>query len=79
MIVVQPQNQTANQGQNAAFSVTATGSAPLSYQWRFNSTSLSGATASTYTVTNAQPTNAGSYSVVVTNSPRHGSSARMPC
>lgn len=68
VIVVQPQNQTANQGQNAAFSVTATGSAPLSYQWQFNSTNLSGATSSSYTVTNAQPANVGPYSVIVSNS-----------
>jgi DNA-binding beta-propeller fold protein YncE len=68
VIVTQPQNQTANQGQNAAFSVIASGSAPLSYQWRFNSANLSGATSSTYTVANAQPTNVGSYSVVVSNS-----------
>ena len=68
VIVVQPQNQTANQGQNAAFSVTATGSAPLTYQWQFNSTNLSGATSSRYAVINAQPANVGSYSVIVTNS-----------
>jgi sugar lactone lactonase YvrE len=68
VIVVQPQNQTANQGQNAAFSVTATGSAPLTYQWQFNSTNLSGATSSSYAVINAQPANVGSYSVIVTNS-----------
>ena len=67
VIVVEPQNQTANQGQSAAFSVTATGSAPLSYQWQFNSSPLSGATSSTYTVANAQPANVGSYSVIVTN------------
>jgi sugar lactone lactonase YvrE len=68
VIVVQPQNQTANQGQNGTFSVTATGSAPLSYQWQFNSVNLSGATSSAYTVTNAQTTNVGSYSVMITNS-----------
>jgi DNA-binding beta-propeller fold protein YncE len=68
VIVVQPQNQTANQGQNAAFSVTATGSAPLAYQWCFYGTNLAGATASSYTCLDAQPANAGSYSVVVTNS-----------
>ena len=68
VIVIQPQNQTANQGQNVVFSVTATGSAPLSYQWQLNSTNLSGATTSSYTVANAQPANVGSYSVIVTNS-----------
>jgi sugar lactone lactonase YvrE len=67
-ILTQPQNQTANQGQNASFSVTATGSAPLSYQWLFYGTNLIGATATSYTVSNAQPANAGPYSVVVSNS-----------
>ena len=42
--------------------------APLAYQWRFNASILSGATASAYTRTNAQPADAGSYLVVVSNS-----------
>jgi uncharacterized lipoprotein YddW (UPF0748 family) len=66
-ILSQPQDQTVVAGQNASFSVTATGTGPLSYQWRFNSTNLAGATASSYTRTNAQPAHAGHYSVVVTN------------
>ena len=48
-IVIGPQNQTVNQGQNAAFNVTAIGSSPLAYQWRFDGTNLAGATASSYT------------------------------
>jgi hypothetical protein len=67
-ITTQPSNQTVNQGQNATFSVVATGSAPLAYQWTFNGGNISGATASSYTVVSAQPANAGTYAVVVTNS-----------
>ncbi|MSU58534.1 MAG: hypothetical protein EXS35_10210 [Pedosphaera sp.] len=67
-ITAQPLNQTVIAGQNAAFSVTATGTAPLAYQWRFNGTNLSGATDSAYTRSNAAPAHAGGYSVVVTNS-----------
>ena len=67
-ILVQPQDQTANQGQSATFSVVAAGSAPLTYQWLFYGTNLSGATASAYTCVSAQPSNAGPYSVVVSNS-----------
>jgi sugar lactone lactonase YvrE len=67
-IMVQPQDQTANQGQSATFSVLAAGSAPLAYQWLFYGTNLSGATASSYTCVNAQPSNDGPYSVVVSNS-----------
>ena len=48
--------------------MAATGTAPLSYQWRKNGTNLSGGTSSTYTITSAQTTDAGSYSVVVSNS-----------
>ena len=68
VIVIQPQNQAANQGSDATFSVTATGSEPLSYQWRFASTNVAGATATSYTRPNVQPGDAGNYSVAVTNS-----------
>jgi hypothetical protein len=52
---------------NATFSVSATGAAPLSYQWQFNGGNIFGATDSSYTRTNAQRYDAGNYSVVVTN------------
>ena len=52
---------------NVSFSVTATGDATLNYQWRRNGANLSGATSSILTVTHAQMTNAGTYTVVVTN------------
>ena len=57
-----------NQGGSATFSVTATGTAPLGYQWQLNSTNIASATASTYTRGNLQTNDAGSYSVVVSNS-----------
>ena len=66
-ITTQPQNQTVSQTSNATFTVTATGSTPFTYQWLFNGANLAGATASSYTVANAQSANAGSYSVIVTN------------
>ena len=68
VILLQPQSQTLNQGNNVTFRVTATGTAPLSYQWLFNNTTISTATASAYTITNVQPTDGGNYSVLVTNS-----------
>jgi hypothetical protein len=67
-ITTQPTNQTVQQGQGATFSVAADGFQPLSYQWRFNASPLTGATINSYTVANAQPADEGSYSVVVTNS-----------
>jgi hypothetical protein len=45
----------------------ASGTAPLGYQWSFNSATLSGATSTTLTLTNAQATDTGNYTVVVTN------------
>lgn len=66
-ITTPPQSQNAATGTNVTLSVLATGSAPLSYQWRFNASNLSGATSSTLTLTNVQPANAGDYDVLVTN------------
>jgi hypothetical protein len=45
----------------------AGGATPLAYQWRFNNANISAATNSSYSVTNAQPGNAGDYSVIVAN------------
>jgi hypothetical protein len=66
-IIAQPQNQTVKQGATATFAVSAVGTSPLSYQWRFNSVDLAGATGSSYTRAAAQPADAGTYTVVVTN------------
>ena len=66
-ITNQPQSLIVNQSSNATFTVGASGTAPLNYQWLFNGANLPGATNSSYTRTNVQPVNAGNYSVVVTN------------
>jgi len=66
-IQTQPQSQTVAAGQSASFSVVAGGTAPLACQWHFNSAPVSGATNASLTLTNVQTTNAGSYTVVVTN------------
>ncbi len=68
-IITAPTNRTVLAGENAQFAVVAGGTAPLSYQWYFNTNSLlSGATSNRWTVVNAQPGDAGTYHVVVTNS-----------
>lgn len=48
-VTTEPATQTVTEGQTATFSLVAAGSAPLSYQWRKNGTSISGATSSIYT------------------------------
>ena len=49
-ITTQPANQSVVAGQAATFTVTATGSAPLTYQWKKNGNNMDGATSSTYTL-----------------------------
>lgn len=66
-ITAQPQSQTVNVGAPASFSVTATGTAPLGYQWKKGGSDVAGATASTYSIAASQTTDAGSYTVVVSN------------
>ncbi len=66
-ITGQPGPLAINQGQSATFNVVAAGTAPLSYQWRRDGNSISGATASSLTLSNVQPSNAATYSVRVTN------------
>jgi hypothetical protein len=48
-ITVQPASQTTTVGQTASFSIAATGTAPLSYQWKKNGSNITGATSSSYT------------------------------
>lgn len=62
-----PQSLTILAGSDATFSVATGGTVPMGYQWRFNSTNIAGAITNSYTRSNAQPADAGNYSVVVTN------------
>lgn len=66
-IVAQPTAQTSAVGGSASFTVSATGDAPLSYQWAKDTVDLSGATDATLTLSNIQATDAGSYTVTVSN------------
>jgi subtilase family serine protease len=67
-ITNQPQaTQTVLVGGTASFTVVATGNPAPTYQWSFGSSPINGATAATYTLTNVQAAQAGSYSVKVTN------------
>jgi len=66
-ITVQPAVQIMTVGATASFAVTATGTATLAYQWRFNDADLADKTNRTFSLANVQLTNAGNYTVVVTN------------
>ncbi len=66
-IVGQPQSQTVRCGGNAMFVVNASGTAPLTYQWRKNGTLLVGATNSAYVATPITCQAPENYTVVITN------------
>jgi outer membrane protein assembly factor BamB len=67
-IATQPADQTVSVGQTATFSVVATGTAPLQYQWRKNGGAITGATGSSYpTPATLSGDNGSSFTVVVTN------------
>ena len=64
----QPTNVTVEETSNAVFTVVMSGTPPFYYQWYFNTNHLlAGATNSILTITNVQATNAGYYSVTVSN------------
>lgn len=68
-ITTQPSSQTIVAGQTAAFSVTASGTAPLTYQWQKNGVTIGGATSSTYTTPSETTSDNGAlFTVVVSNS-----------
>ncbi len=66
-INLQPHGVIANPGDRVSFSVGATGSPQLRYQWRVNGNDINGATSSTFSLANAIYANSGTYSVLVTN------------
>jgi len=66
-ITAQPQNEEVAAGTNVSFTVGASGTAPFSFQWYYDGQALAD-TNSVLTLTNVQPTNAGYYCVLVSNS-----------
>jgi sugar lactone lactonase YvrE len=66
-IITPPSPHFVSVGGSATFSVSAAGGSALSYQWNFNGTAIPGATSASYTVSNAQASDAGTYSVTVTD------------
>jgi uncharacterized lipoprotein YddW (UPF0748 family) len=74
VITTQPTGQAVGVGSNAVFTVAASGTSPLSYQWRrnganlSNSGNISGATTATLTIAGVTLANGGNYTIVVSNS-----------
>jgi hypothetical protein len=67
VITTQPESQEAKRGDSVTFSVEATGTAPLSYQWRKNGMLISGATQSSYTIAAITRDDFGVYACEVEN------------
>lgn len=67
-IVTQPVGGSANAGDAFTFTVVASGTAPLAYQWQLAGNNVGGATNDQLTITNLAPAQEGSYRVIVTNS-----------
>src|SRR5262249_15236320 len=67
VITVQPTNEIAPVGSTVTFAVSAVGTLPLNYQWRFKGAEVAGATSSLLVLQNIQTNQAGNYVVVITN------------
>src|SRR5690349_11404313 len=63
----QPASTTVAAGQQASFAVTASGTAPLQYQWQRNGVNIGGATASSYSFTTVPADNGAMFRAVVSN------------
>jgi hypothetical protein len=59
---------TVNVGQQMAFSATADGTTPFTWQWSKNGTPIAGATNATYTIASATTADSGTYRAKATNS-----------
>lgn len=67
-ITTQPVSKTVSTSANVTFTVVASGTATLTYQWAVGGVAIPGATATSYTLTNVQPSSNGTYTVTVRNS-----------
>lgn len=66
-ITAQPSGDTVYEGVGVTFSVTASGTAPLSYQWRKGGSDITDAESASYSISSAMIADSGSYDCVVTN------------
>jgi len=66
-IIQHPQSQAVPPGSSVTFTVVASGTEPLSYQWQKEADDIPGATATSYTINPVAESDAGNYRCVVTN------------
>ncbi|MBU4230867.1 MAG: immunoglobulin domain-containing protein, partial [Proteobacteria bacterium] len=66
-ITIQPVSQTNNPGSSASFTVSASGTAPLNYQWQKEASDISMATNATYTIPSVAAGDMGNYRCIVSN------------
>jgi sugar lactone lactonase YvrE len=74
-IQTQPSGAFVVVGGSATFTVAASGASPLSYQWNFNGAAIAGATGSSYNIPSVQASDAGTYTVTITNGDGSATSA----
>jgi hypothetical protein len=66
-ITTPPTSRTVTAGTSTTLTVTPSGTSPYTYRWRLNGVNVAGGTNSSLTITSIQTTNAGDYTVYVTN------------
>ena len=67
IFTVQPEGRNVFMGSNVTFAAVAIGAPDPAYQWRFNGTNVSGATAASFTTNNVSTNTTGDFTVVATN------------
>src|SRR6185295_13204505 len=65
VITTQPVSQTVIAGSDVSFSIVASGTPPLTYQWKKNGVNIAGATTTTLSLANVQVEDSGAYTAVV--------------
>jgi hypothetical protein len=78
LILSEPQPQAVTVGSTALFSVTAVGTGVMDYQWSFNDVLIAGASGPVLTIEEVNASNAGSYTVTITNAVGTAESAPAP-
>lgn len=68
VVAAQPRSLAVSAGMPATFSVSASSSLPLTYQWKRNGSDIPGATTAVLSIARVQAGDAGGYSVVITTS-----------